>query len=279
MKTPPGGGNSADQLDLRLWSGAALSLALACAAAFAWWHVIDETPPRWDESHYLVGALNEYRAAQVGGPVGLFGAYMTTLTGGANQLPLLALPGFFLFGPSAKAGIAIFFLLWPIAIFGMFDLTRHATRSLLGFDEVTSLRAGFLAALLFAISPQTQYLSNYFLTEFPLITCIIVVHAAALRYMLDGRLRWGPIIGIALAAGFLAKTTFSAFLIAPAGLIVVRWLRGASPREIINFITGAALPPLIIVAPFYITNFDTIIATVRFLTSAETASVFGSAAH
>jgi 4-amino-4-deoxy-L-arabinose transferase-like glycosyltransferase len=259
----------------RSWHAAVVLLAMFCAGLFAYWHIVDEVPPRWDEGGYLVAAMGEYRAAQTGGLIGFLHAYITTMPGGANFLPLLALPGFFLFGPSLKAGISIFFVLWPTVVLGMFDFTRKVARHLFDLSEPLSSRAGFFAALAFSLYPETHFLANYFLTEFPLISCVVIVHAAALRYALDGRFRWALITGLALAFGLLTKTTFLAFLIAPAGFVLVRWITVRSPAEIGSCLAGAAIPPLLISAPFYVSNFSTIVDTVRRLTSAETASTFG----
>lgn len=239
------------------------------------WQLTDRTLPTFDDASYLVAALAEYKAYLAGGFAGFYHAFLTNDPGRGGLLAVLAQPGFFLFGPGAKAAMFSFYLLWPLAVWSVFDFTSSCGSRLLDFSERAARVGGIVAALLFATNPLTQFLTSKYLTEFPLITFVALVHAGALRYFLTGRLGWALVVGFGLLGGVLAKVTFPAFLIVPAALVLGRWLTAFSWREFVFSSLLCATPTLVVAAPFYFTNWRTLLETTRFLTSAETASVYG----
>lgn len=254
---------------------ATLLLGLGFALLFLRWQTIDQAPPEWDEAMYLLDAMNEFDGARRGGMRGFYEAFLTTNPGRVGLLAVLAQPGFWLLAPSPDAAILPFAVLCLLAVWAFYDFTASAAHRLLGFDGRAAALAGFAAALFFALYPATQYQSNKFLAEFPLIASVAVLHAAALRFLVSGGLRWALAIGVAATAGLLAKVTFPALAFVPVVLVLLRWWRRAGWREAAGAALLMLVPPLVIVGPFLVRNIDAIVAQTRFLSSAQLADVYG----
>ena len=259
----------------RAWRLAAYAVGVIFGLLFMYWQIVDRAPPAYDEAGYLVNAWMEWNAARHGGFFGLYEAFLTTDPGRPGLLLLMAVPGFLLFGPSLDAGILPFVLLWVIAVVSIYDFTDRAGRELFGLDHRQASIAGFFASLIFSLYPMTQFESHFFLVEFPEITAAAALNACALRYWVSGRVRWAFAAGVALALGLLTKVTFPCLTFAAASLFLWRLYRDRSPVLAARAILAISLPTLILAAPFYVWNFDTIIETTQFLASADVASVFG----
>ncbi|HEY0329442.1 MAG TPA: hypothetical protein VGC77_10115 [Rhodopseudomonas sp.] len=255
-------------------AGATALLALCCALLFWRWQALDQRPPKFDESSYLLAGLIEYKALLSGSLSNFIHAYLTVDPGRGGLPSLLTLPGFLLFGPSPDAAIAIFVLFWPLAIFALYDATKTLGMSVLGLSAPAAAISGFLGCLLFAIYPATQYLSNTFLIEFPLITFVLLGYAAGLRYFQSGSRRWALLFGAAVLGCVLAKVTAPAFLIGPALPILWRWTQRRAAGEILIGLALIALPSLLLAAPSYVINWRAVLETTRFLSSAGVAAVY-----
>jgi hypothetical protein len=264
----------------QIWSSrnyAITALVLGCIFGLLClqWQLTSGKLPTFDDGMYLVVALAEYKAFWAGGLAGFYRAFMTYDPGKGGLLGILAQPAFFLFGPSAKTAMISFYLLWPLAVWSTFDFASSFGLNLLNLSDRTARVGGILAAFLLAIHPLTQFLTSFYLTEFPLVTFIAIVHASALRYFLTGRVLWTLVLGFGLLGGVLAKVTFPAFVIVAATLVLGRWLTAWNWRDFVVAALFCIAPTLIVAAPFYVTNWRTVVETTRFLTSAETASVYG----
>jgi hypothetical protein len=254
---------------------AALSMGVVFGLLCLQYQLTDRRLPTFDDAGYLVTALAEYKASLAGGPRAFYRAFMSVDPGRGGLLGILAQPWFFLFGPGAKTAMVSFYFLWPLAVWSIFDFTSCFGTHLLGLAGRTARVGGILAAILLATNPLTQFLTSWYLTEFPLITCVALVHASALRYFLTGRLVWALVLGFALLGGVLAKVTFPAFLVVPAVLVLGRWITAWSRWQFVLSAFLCVAPTLIVAAPFYVLNWRSVVGTTRFLTSAETASVYG----
>jgi hypothetical protein len=255
-----------------LFAGA---LGLIFSALFLRWQLIDRTPPSWDEGLYLLDTWIEWNALHHGGLLAFYDAFLTTDPGRVGLLPLMGVLGFEIGGPSVKAALMPFAALWVLAIVCMFDFTANAGEYLLGLDTRRAGIAGLLAGLFFATYPLTQYVALGYYVEFPLMTAIAALNAAALRYWLTGSLRWAFAIGLVLALGLLCKVTFPAFALAGVGLTVWRLASNRSLRRMITALATIALPVLVIPTPFYVKNAAAIAELTAWLSSAGLASVYG----
>src|SRR6266851_4363925 len=84
----------------RHYAWAASLLAITFAALFLQWQIIDNAPPEWDEAMFLLDGLDEFQASKIGGLGGFYKTFLTTNPGRLGLLPLIAQPGFWIFGPS-----------------------------------------------------------------------------------------------------------------------------------------------------------------------------------
>lgn len=250
-------------------------LAAACALLFWRWQALDQTPPKFDESSYLLSGLIEYKALLEGTVRGFVQAYLTVDPGRGGLPGLLTLPGFFLFGPSADAAIAIFFVFWPLVLWALYDAAKSIGLALLGLPVRTASWCGFFAALLFTIYPTTQALSNTFLVEFPLISFVLLAYAAGLRYFRSGHWGWALLFGGAVLGCVLAKVTAPAFLVGPALPMLWRWATRLSARDVSIGLVLVVMPSLLLAAPSYVINWQAVVETTRFLSSASMAAVYG----
>lgn len=247
--------------------------ALTIVTLFGWWLYVDRMPPAWDDAGYLLRTWERWQGLVDGGPRELYRVFLTNDPGRPNLHPLVGVLGFCAFGPSYKAALMPFALLWLVGIVAIYDVGRNAAERF--FDQRDGRPAGLFAVLLFALYPLTQMLSHLYLAEFPLVVMVAVLHAAAMRFWISGRAAWAFAAGFAGAIVMLGKVTFAPLCVAPAGLLVWRMIVDRSwPRAAL--VTGVSLISIALIpVPFYVRNLHEIIAVSIYLSSASVASVYG----
>lgn len=259
--------------DIDYWGASTAVFSLAIVTLFGWWQYVDRMPPAWDEAGYLLLTWEKWRALVDRDPLELYRLFLSSDPGRPNVLPLIGTIGFWAFGPSDKAALMPFALLWLIGIAAIYDVARNAAERF--FDQRDGRPAGLLAVALFALYPATQALSHVYLTEFPLVVAVAALHAAAMRFWISGRAAWAFAVGFAGAIGMLGKVTFLPLAVAPAGLLVWRMIADRSWSRA-ALVAGVSLIPIALIpAPFYVRNLHEIVAVSTYLSSAGLASLYG----
>ena len=196
------------------WETAVFLLALCFFLVTMRWSLVDHSPPRWDESIYLLEATMHHQALLSSG---IFGYIKSIFTADPGRVPLLTIlvePSFLLFGPTLPAAVSFIGLLWFPLAWAFYKICSTLNQTYIGKI------AGFISFLFFGLYPQTTVLSNYYLVEFLLATIVLFTYSQAVQYLYTRRTRclWG--LGVTIGLGMLTKVTFPVFLLPVIGLFI-----------------------------------------------------------
>ncbi|MFH2204193.1 MAG: glycosyltransferase family 39 protein [Elusimicrobiota bacterium] len=209
-------------------AGAAAAVIICCAINLWYFHA-ETHPPTFDDAWYLEIACKLYYALRDNGPAAFYRAYASAFLFKAPLISVLALPPFFLFGPSHDTALLVN-LAATIMLGGyVFLLGRR----------LFSQTAGLLAVLITLTLPLIAGLTHRFFVEIALTAVVSAVtyHLAAS----DGLRRRTHVraVGALAGAGLLLKVLFPMFVI--GALADVLWRRW---RESRGGFLRAVEPPL-----------------------------------
>lgn len=230
------------------------------------WQLLDNSPPRWDESGYLLQATVYCQKLMNHGGWSFIYEVFNYDRGRGMLLTLLVQPFFVLLGPSLDVAMAAVDIFWFLLAWSIHGLTKYIPGR--SYDS----RSGFFAFVLFALNPMTIYLSNLYLVEFVLVAFVTSSHYALIRYHGSGCKKWIWLLGLFVGLGMLTKVTFVVFVI-PVIMYGV-WGARNNITQILKDYVLAIVIVLIVAGPYYLYNFKHIIASTAFLSSAQLANLY-----
>ncbi len=175
------------------------------------WVYRDDTPPSWDQAHYLNLTLTHKEALLSGGLPKFFSSLIGLQRTRAPLLTMLTVPVFVIFGAGPRHGVLVNILLWPVLLVTVFALGRRYFRA----------SVGVLAAFLTATSPILFGLAHEFLVEF--LMTVLVALTVLLSVKTDGfTRRWEcAVLGVVMGLGLLTKITFPMYIVGPDFVLLV----------------------------------------------------------
>lgn len=188
----------------------AVAFAVLAAVANGVWILLDNSVPSWDQANYLSTTLQFKRSLDAGGIIDLLRSIHSTDPGHAPLFTVLMLPFFYVFGPVARSGLFLNFLLAPVLYFAAGEIAWIVFRSWI---------ARLVTIALVATMPILVGLYHDVLVDFLLVTLTTVALLLVLKT--EGFQRRGMCIalGFVMALGTLTKVTFPLFMVGP--LLVV----------------------------------------------------------
>lgn len=247
--------------------GFAVALAILAACANGVWILLDSSTPSWDQSHYMTVAMTYRNAFDAGGIPDVLHAIRTTDPMRGPLFPVLLWPFVSIFGPGPRSALALDFLLSPLLY-----VAAGQVAWLLFRDWIARLLTiGIVATL-----PLLVVLGHEILVDYLLVTLTTV--SLWLLLLSDGFRRPGMAVatGVAMALGTLTKVTFPAFVAGPLLVVVVgmaiarRRADGEKPPSLGLLARNVGLALLayaIVIAPWYVPNFEATVDYVRSTTS------------
>jgi 4-amino-4-deoxy-L-arabinose transferase-like glycosyltransferase len=236
-----------------------------------YWLRSDSYPLIWDEAHHFTVSLNFFHGLKALN----FGSIFTTDTYYPPFAPLVALPGYLLFGLSPDVGIFFenlpFIILLMISTFGLGKYLK---------DEST----GILAAFIVMTAPMIFGLSRDFLLDFPLVAMVSTTVWIMLKTEKFSNTKFSLAFGLIFGLGMLTKWTFPIFTMPPLMIYIYPELKTRllglicflhslklhqSPgklsfigRKTTFNVIMAGICSILISAPFYFSNLSSMIKSV-----------------
>lgn len=247
---------------------AAIALAIVAAIANGIWIILDHSIPSWDQAHYLSIALEYKRSFQGGGPIELLRTIHAADPSRGPLFTVLLMPFLYVFGPAARSGLLLNLLIAPVLYVAAGEIAWTLFRS---------WRARLLTIVLVATMPLLVGLFHNVLQDFLLVTLVTVSLLLLLKS--EGFQRRGMTLAMAFAMGLgtLTKVTFPLFVAGPLLVVVAQIVlarrstgtasAGVEPhsgrRRLLANLAGAVLIYLLMVAPWYLSNFSATLEYIR----------------
>ncbi|MFZ4115251.1 MAG: hypothetical protein ACOYK6_00840 [Chthoniobacterales bacterium] len=250
------------------WKKTIFILACIFFAFTVRWSLIDHSPPRWDESLYLVESTMHHQALLSQGIIGCITSIFNADRGRVPLLTVLVQPSFLLFGPKLPVAVISMGLLWFLLAWSFYTIGTI-------LNKKNGAAASALAFFLFGIYPQTTVLTNYFLVEFLLVSLVTTTYALGLKYLVSRKNYYLWLLGIAISLGMLAKVTFPVFLIP---IIALSWKilsEQHNKENKIKFIATIIFCIIVLAIPYYIYNFTSLVTMTRSLSSSKITELYG----
>ncbi len=251
------------------WQMAAIILVCLLFGLSLRWGHLDQSPPRWDESGYLLQATVLHQTLADEGLRAFLQKVFNYDRGKVMLITVIVQPFFSAFGISLKAAMITINLFWFLLGWAIYGIARIIAGPLSG------QRAGFFALALFSLYPFTTAMSNYYLVEFPLVSFVCATNYSFLKFHYTSNRRWLWLAGFFIALGMLTKVTFPCFILSGFILFLLEFKKSRRLFKTLKLFSPVYLVPLIIAGPYYGYNFRPIVDTTVFLSSMKLAKVYG----
>ncbi len=251
------------------WQIAAVILTCLLFGLSLRWGHLDQSPPGWDESYYLVQTTVLHQTMADEGLWAFLQKIFNYDRGRVMLITVIVQPFFFAFGVSLKAAMIVINLFWFLLAWAIYGIARTIIGPLSG------QRAGFFAFALFSLFPPTTLLSNYFLVEFPLVSFVCATNYSFLKFHDTNSRIWLWFAGFFVALGMLTKVTFPFFVLSVLILFLFEIKKSKTFFRALKLFSPVYLIPLIIAGPYYSYNFRPIMETTHFLSSMKLAKMYG----
>ncbi len=232
------------------------------------WSLIDHSPPRWDESLYLLESTMHHQALLSQGIIGYITSLFNADRGRVPLLTMLVQPSFLLFGPKLAVAVMSMGFFWFLLAWSFYTIGTI-------LNKKNGEGASVLAFFLFGVYPQTTVLTNYFFVEFLLVSLVTTTYALGLKYLVSRRNYYLWLLGISISLGMLTKVTFPIFLIP---ITVLTWKilsEQHNKKSKIKFIVVIGVCIITLAAPYYIYNFESLVAMTKHLSSSKITELYG----
>lgn len=233
------------------------------------WSYLDNSPPSWDQGHYLHQATILHDSFTRHGFTDFLKWLFNMDRGRVPLLSVIAQPGFLLFGPSLDVAVISLNFAWFVLAWSMFGIARQVAASTSGD------KAGFCAFVLFGLYPLTTMLAHNYLVELLLVTFISVsIYSLLLLHQTKNK-KWSVLAGISIGLGLLTKVTFPAFILPAFCLLIYRNIKNSTARTAFTLFFPAILLSFIISGPYYLYNFKPILQLTVDLSSHHLSQLYG----
>ena len=256
---------------ISFWWVSTLSLACLLFGASLRWAYIDQSPPMWDESVYLLQATVFYKTIVEQGLIAFLQQIVHLVFDPERVIfvPLIVQPFFLIFGPSLDVAMAVVNLFWFVTAWAIYGLTKNIAGQNLGE------RAGFFAFALFSFYHITTFLTTYFYLEFPLVSIICASQYALLRFYISRNRNMLWLAGLFIGIGMMTKVTFPVFVLSCIVLFLFELRKSGNIVKTFQLLSPIFIVPLIIAGPYYLYYFKKIVKSVKFLSSSQLANLYG----
>lgn len=234
------------------------------------WSLIDRSPPRWDESLYLVHATVMNKALVENG----MGAFLHELfnfdRGRVCLVPAIGSVSFLLFGVSLDSAMLSLHLCWFILAVGLYGIGK------LLFEEETGRISGLFTFVFFGLYNLTTYLTNYYLVEFFLVSAIAISYFFLFMLYDTKSMKWSIFFGLSIAIGALIKVSYIAYVLPALGLwFLLELMEQESPIRPLNRMMVIIIMAILIAGPYYVYNINDLKTMSVWLSSRELADLYG----
>ena len=251
------------------WQIAVITLTFLLFVLSMRWGYLDQSPPRWDESHYLAQATVLHQTMSDKGLWAFLQQVFKYDRGRVMLIPIIAQPFFSVLGISLDSAMITINLFWFLLAWAIYGISRSIAGPRLG------QKAGFFALALFSVYPLTTILSNYYLVEFPLVSFVCATNYSFLKFYHTGKKKWLWWAGVFVALGMLTKVIFPCFILSGIILFLLEVRKSRRVLLTLRLFAPVLIVPLLIAGPYYVYNFRWIVETTLSLSSIKLAKMYG----
>ncbi|SDP45085.1 Dolichyl-phosphate-mannose-protein mannosyltransferase [Rhodoferax sp. OV413] len=233
------------------------------------WSVLDNSPPAWDQGHYLYQATFLHKVFVEKGWTDFLSAAFNIDPGRVPLILLVVQPSFYFFGPSLDAAVFSINLFWFLLVWALLGVMREV------LAEGDSAKAGFFTLLLVGVYPMTIMLLHNFLVEILVVSFVCASIYSVLMLNRKETSSWSLIIGIFVGLGMLTKVTFVVFVFPSILLTAWNIFRRNSLRRFFRLLFPGLFVGLLIAGPYYFFNLREILSLTTHLSSKNLAKMYG----
>jgi len=215
------------------------------------WFKLDQAPPSWDQSHYLMAGEGIYKALTKDGIIAATKAFSNELTTKAPLITILPIPFYLLLGEHYTSALlvnVVFLFLCSYCLFKLVALISGKNEALLSVFVLNTF------PLVFAMS--REFLVEYGLAAFVVMWMYYLFKS---NYFEDRKN--SCILGVVFGLGMLMKVSFPIYIIAPTSFLLVTRiieLKRLPVRYITNML-AVFLIGFMIAGMWYIKNYHSVI--------------------
>ena len=233
------------------------------------WSLIDNSPPAWDQGHYLYQASFLHKVIIDSGFLNFLKELFNIDPGRVPLMLLVVQPAFYFFGATLDAAVISINFIWFLLAWSIIGITRETC------VKGDAAKAAFFTLLLLGLYPLTIMLSHNFLVEFLLVSfvCASIYSIVMLTKLLS--CKWSMLTGLFLGLGLLTKVTFVVFVfpgLLVSSVFIAKKISGKKNLQL--FIPGFTVATLI-AGPYYFYNIKNILSLTTHLSSKNLAKMYG----
>ncbi|NCA71134.1 MAG: hypothetical protein EOM91_13725 [Sphingobacteriia bacterium] len=232
-----------------------------------WFH-LDQAPPMWDQSHYLMASEQLFSTLSNEGWRAFFSAYTNILGAKAPLITVLPLPLYSLFGHSYDSALYINLVLILICGLYLYRLTA----------EIVDEQAALISVFILNTMPLAFAMSREFLVEYGLMTLVVAWMYHLVRIQAESRALHAAALGIILGLGVLMKISFLVYIAFPT-LFMIIWQSARLKRPPDHWLRNGLLVILmgaVIAGPWYLVNLTKILDFVFSAGYGDMAKYYGT---
>lgn len=257
-------------LDFNRWKYEIILVAMIVTfmSANLVWFRLDQAPPMWDQSHYLMSSERLFRTLIDEGWLSFFDAYTTVFGTKAPLITVLPIPLYYFLGNIYESALYINLIFILICSIYLYKLTSLVA------DEKTALISVFILNTF----PLAFAMSRELLVEYGLMTLVVSWMYHIIRLDSGNRRLDALALGIILGLGMLMKISFLVYIAFPTVFLIA--LKSAHIKRLPdNWIRNLLIIALIgaaIAGPWYLRNLPKIVEFVFSAGYGDLAKYYGT---
>ena len=214
------------------------------------WFRLDQAPPMWDQSHYLMNSEQLFRTLTEEGWVSFFKAYTTVFGTKAPLITVLPIPLYYLLGNTYESALYINLIFILICSIYLYKLTSRVA------DE----KAALISVFILNTFPLAFAMSREFLVEYGLMTLVVSWMYHIVRLDTDNSRLDALALGIIIGLGMLMKISFVIYIAFPTIFLIALKLARLKrlPENWLHNLLIIGLVGAAIASPWYFRNITSI---------------------
>ena len=215
------------------------------------WFSMDQAPPMWDQAHYLETSEILYHDFTEKGFFSLIQAFTDILKIKAPLITILPVPFYIVFGNTYTSALYVNLLFMILTGYFLYKLGVL----------ISGKKEALLSVFVLNVFPLIIGMSREFLTEYGLMTFVIMWMYYLLRSNSFEKRGISFILGVILGLGMLMKISFIFYIVCPTLLILIRRTRDSQKIESSSFLNLAitVIIGVLIAGPWYFKNLSSVV--------------------
>lgn len=215
------------------------------------WFSLDQAPPMWDQAHYLENSEILYHDFTEKGFFPFIQAFTDILKIKAPLITILPMPFYIIFGNTYTSALYVNLVFMILTCYFLYKLGIF----------ISGKKEALLSVFVLNVFPLIIGMSREFLTEYGLMTFVIMWMHYLLRSNSFEKRNISFILGVILGLGMLMKISFIFYIICPTLFILIKRTLGSQKIKSSSFLNLAitAIIGILIAGPWYFKNWSSVV--------------------